>query len=237
MSTRAEALRVRGIGYGRVPSSLLLIFPLWITYELGLLMTPANNGVDFVSSLIFQAVQQDSQRYLYVHLALGGAFLALLTALWRRGSLALEEVTPLLLESSIYALTLGSFIIFVMDRLMGVQLLAIGAPEVGNALVVSLGAGVHEELVFRLAIMGLGGLALSRLLSSRALALLIAAIVSSLLFALAHHHGANGEVFEIPVFLYRAIAGMVFAAIFYYRSLAHAVYSHFLYDFYVLVIA
>lgn len=226
-----------GIGYGRVPSSLLLIFPLWITYELGLLITPANNGVDFVSQLIFEAAQRDSQHYLYVHLALGLVYLTILTVLWRRGALALEQVTPMILESSIYALTLGSLIIFVMDRLMGVQLLAMGAPEVGNALVISLGAGVHEELVFRLLLMGIGGLALARILPTRALAVLLAALASSVLFALAHHHGANGEVFELSAFLYRTIAGLVFAAIFYYRSLAHAVYSHFLYDFYVLVIA
>jgi hypothetical protein len=237
VSGKSATMDAGGIGYGKVPSSLLLIFPLWITYELGLLITPANNGVDFVSQLIFEAAQRNSEHYLFVHLALGFAYLALLTVLWRRGALALEQVTPMILESSIYALTLGSLIIFVMDRLMGVQLLAMGAPEVGNALVISLGAGVHEELVFRLLLMGLGGLALARILPSRALAVLLAALASSVLFALAHHHGANGEVFELSAFLYRTIAGMVFAAIFYYRSLAHAVYSHFLYDFYVLVIA
>lgn len=237
MSSSAAPRAEGGLGYGQVPSSLLLIFPLWIGYELGLLLTPASNGVDFVSQLIFQVVRQDAQHYLYAHLALGAVFLALLALLWRRGALALEEVTPMLLESLIYALTLGSFIIFLMDRLMGLELLAVGAPRIGNALVVSLGAGVHEELVFRLGAMGLGGLALGRALPSRRLAILCAALLSSLLFALAHHQGAAGDVYELSVFTYRVIAGMVFAAIFYYRSLAHAVYSHFLYDFYVLVIA
>ncbi len=237
MSKREGHHSVLSLGYGHVASSLLLIFPLWITYELGLLLTPANNGVDFLSRVIFDLVERDAQHYLYLHLALGGIYLGILTALWRRGALALEQVTPMLLESSIYALTLGSLIIFVMDRLIGVELLAMGAPEVGNALVISLGAGVHEELIFRLLLMGVGAALLSRVLPSRRLAILLAALLSALLFALAHHHGAGGEVFALPVFVYRAIAGLVFAAIFYYRSLAHAVYSHFLYDFYVLVIA
>lgn len=235
--SRARTESDRGLGYGRVPGSLLLIFPLWITYELGLLLTPANNGVDFVSQLIFEAVGRDSQSYLYVHLALGGVFLLGLALLWRRGRLAMEELTPMVLESSIYALTLGSFIIFVMDRLVGLQLLAVGGPEVGNALIISLGAGVHEELIFRLGVMGVGGLVLARFLPSRRLAIFCAAGVSAFLFALAHHQGVSGEVFELSVFTYRVIAGLAFAAIFYYRSLAHAVYSHFLYDFYVLVIA
>jgi hypothetical protein len=235
--SRREAERVRGLGYGKVPGSLLLIFPLWITYELGLLLTPANNGVDFVSRLIFEAAGSDPQTYLYLHLALGGVFLALLALLWRGGKLAMDELTPMVLESSIYALTLGSFIIFVMDRLIGLQLLAVGGGDVQNALVVSLGAGVHEELIFRLGVMGFGGILLARVLPSRRLSVFCAACVAAFLFALAHHQGVSGEAFEISVFTYRVIAGLAFAAIFYYRSLAHAVYSHFLYDFYVLVIA
>jgi membrane protease YdiL (CAAX protease family) len=237
MSSKAGQIAGQGLGYGHVASSLLLIFPLWIAYELGLLITPANNGVDFLSRVIFDLAQRDAQQYLYVHLALGGLYLALLTWLWRRSALALEQVTPMLLESAIYALTLGSLIIFVMDRLMGLPLLAMGAPEIGKSLVISLGAGVHEELIFRLLLMGLCGVLLTRILGSRRLAIALAALGSALLFALAHHFGAGGETFTLTVFVYRAIAGLVFAAIFYYRSLAHAVYSHFLYDFYVLVIA
>ena len=37
-------------------------------------------------------------------------------------------------------------------------------------------------------------------------------------------------------FVFRTIAGAAFALICWYRSLAHAVYAHVLYDVYVLVI-
>ncbi len=230
-----------GLGYGEVASSLLLIFPLFLAYEIGLLFTPANNGVDFVSRAIFKAVDYDSQRYLWVHLALGGVFLAVLAGLWWRRQLALDRVMTMILESSIYALTLGSFIIFVMDGLVGLDILAVGFPrlsawnpEVSSALVISLGAGVHEELVFRLGMMGIGGLLLFRLGLSSKLAVLCSALASSFLFALAHHVGANADAMEVSLLVYRSIAGLAFAAIFYYRSLAHAVYCHFLYDFYVM---
>jgi membrane protease YdiL (CAAX protease family) len=65
------------------------------------------------------------------------------------------------------------------------------------------------------------------------LAVLIAGLASSLLFSAAHHMGALGEPWSTNVFIYRSIAGAVFATIFYYRSLAHSVYTHAFYDVYV----
>jgi len=202
---------------------------------MGLLLTPGSNGVDFTSRLIFEAVDRNPHNYLLVHVALAGAFLLLLTYLWQRNILQLDRVVPVVLESSIYALTLGSFILFIMDRVLGLELLAVGGQRnPGNLLVISLGAGVHEELVFRLGMMGLGGALLMRAIGRRNASIAIAAIVSSAAFALAHHVGAAGEPFAFHVFVYRFIAGLAFSAIFYYRSFAHAVYSHFLYDLYVM---
>ena len=112
--------------------------------------------------------------------------------------------------------------------------LVIGAT--GDAIVISLGAGVHEELVFRLGAMA-GGLALLRrtALSPRA-QFAIALCGSALLFSLAHHLGAYGEPFRVHAFVFRALVGVLFGLVFWYRSFAHAVYAHVLYDLYVLVL-
>jgi membrane protease YdiL (CAAX protease family) len=94
----------------------------------------------------------------------------------------------------------------------------------------ALGAGVHEELVFRLG--GVAGLvALSRRLGPR-ISVAFAIAVSSLAFAAAHHIGwrAQAEPWTMHAFAFRAVAGAAFAAIFWFRSLAHAVYAHVLYD-------
>ena len=40
----------------------------------------------------------------------------------------------------------------------------------------------------------------------------------------------HGEPFTAHAFAFRALAGVAFGAIFWYRSLAHAVYAHVLYD-------
>jgi membrane protease YdiL (CAAX protease family) len=147
----------------------------------------------------------------------------------------------MVVESAIYAVTLGTFIVFVMQQLLGFELvvrwgdtLSLGAT--GEAVVVSLGAGVHEELVFRLGLMAGTAALLGRAgLGSRA-AVVLALAGSSILFSAAHHVGAYADPFSWDVFAFRTIAGLVFGLVFYFRSLGHAVYTHFLYDFYVLVV-
>jgi membrane protease YdiL (CAAX protease family) len=151
---------------------------------------------------------------------------ALLYHMWLRrrdrwGTLRLEVVGPVVLEAAIYALTLGAVVTLVLHKLLG---LGIGSADVVSAL----GAGVHEELVFRLCI--LAGLASLLERNQQRFALLIALVVSSLAFAAAHHIGAHGEAFTMHAFAFRALAGAAFGAIFWYRSLAHAVYAHVLYD-------
>jgi hypothetical protein len=121
-----------------------------------------------------------------------------------------------------------------MDRVLG-----LGASELGGrgqAVVMSLGAGVHEEMVFRLGLMGGGIAALTLVRFDRGPAVLVALAASAALFSAAHHAGPLGEPFETSVFVYRLLAGVAFGLIFYFRSLAHAVYAHFLYDVYVMVL-
>jgi membrane protease YdiL (CAAX protease family) len=184
-------------------------------------------------------VGNDRGKYLLVQLVLAAGFLALDMRARDRQTLSREVVLPLLLESAIYALTLGSFIILIMQKLLGFALVIgeeLSFGETGDAVVIALGAGVYEELVFRLGLMA-GGTALLRYTGMyHRYAMPLALAGSSLLFSLAHHIGPHGEAFSLDVFTYRALAGVAFGLIFYYRSLAHAVYSHFLYDLYVLVI-
>jgi membrane protease YdiL (CAAX protease family) len=91
--------------------------------------------------------------------------------------------------------------------------------------------------VFRLGLIA-GLVALMRPLDAvigRRITVGVAVVASSLMFAAAHHLGAHGEPWTVHAFAFRAVAGAAFAAMFWFRSLAHAVYAHVLYD--VLVAA
>ncbi|HEU5059941.1 MAG TPA: CPBP family glutamic-type intramembrane protease [Kofleriaceae bacterium] len=230
----AAAGEVSPFGHGDIPTSLLLIFPLFLAYEVGVMFSPTVNGVDFVTRWVFAAVGYDREYYLLVHLVLAVGFLALLFYLRAKRGFTLRILPPVVIESIIYALTLGTVIVFVMDRVLGLGAGELGEP--GQAVVMSLGAGVHEELVFRLGLMGGAVAALSLARFDRPAALLVALAASAALFSAAHHAGPLGEPFETTVFVYRLLAGVAFGLIFYFRSLAHAVYAHFLYDVYVMVL-
>ncbi|HZZ28640.1 MAG TPA: CPBP family intramembrane glutamic endopeptidase [Pirellulales bacterium] len=91
-----------------------------------------------------------------------------------------------------------------------------------------LGAGIYEELLFRLMMMPLLAWLLRWCGCQQAWA--GSALLSSLIFAAAHHVGALGEPFQWYAFLFRAIAGLFFAILFLYRGFGIAVGTHAAYD-------
>ncbi|MBT8495220.1 MAG: CPBP family intramembrane metalloprotease [Deltaproteobacteria bacterium] len=234
--SKRSAPAISGLDFA---TSLAFVFPLLLAYEVGVVFADTINGVDFLTRALAAATSGDRRLYLLIHAGLAVLYLVSILVLRHRRKLDVEAFLPMLIESAIYALTLGSLIVFVMDNLFGLgrflsASLSIG--ELGRVLVTSLGAGVHEEIVFRLLLFGGGAAALRWLGFAVGVAAWTAAIGSSVLFSLAHHIGPLGDPFELSVFTYRALAGLVFVAIYYFRSFAHAVYTHFLYDVYVLTL-
>jgi hypothetical protein len=219
----------RYTGRGDLGSSLVLIFPLLLAYEIGVLFAGRVNGADLVTRAVYAAAGSRGA-YLALHAVIAVGYLLWIRHTRRWSSLRLDLAGPVILEAALYALTLGALVSLIVDRMFS-HLLGLGltAPSVISAL----GAGVHEELVFRLALIA-GLVALARPLGPR-LAVAVAIAASSLVFAAAHHLGAHGEPWTAHAFAFRAVAGAVFGAIFWFRSLAHAVYAHVLYD--VLVAA
>jgi hypothetical protein len=220
-----------------------LVFPLFLIYQLGILLSRGLNGVDFVTASLVQLCERDLGNYLIVLSGLLVGYAAILMLLRQRDSFDPKAFVPVLAESAFYALTMGSIILFVMHRfvelvpgLVVVDPLAAALSSGLNFLdivVISAGAGLHEELLFRL--LGIGGLSwlLAGAMGEKQ-AWVMALLISSLTFSLAHHLGPSGEPFEFAVFTYRALAGVMFALIYQVRGFAVAVWTHAIYDVYVL---
>jgi hypothetical protein len=97
-------------------------------------------------------------------------------------------------------------------------------------MVTFVGAGIYEEVLFRLLLFAtLNGL-LRLAGSSRFLAALLTTLISALLFAAAHHIGPYGEAFDRSVFLFRALAGLYFGLLYQLRGFGIAVGTHASYD-------
>jgi membrane protease YdiL (CAAX protease family) len=93
-----------------------------------------------------------------------------------------------------------------------------------------LGAGIYEELLFRLLLFPLLLKLFSITEMSTLLALGLAMAASSVIFSTAHHVGPFGEPYDPRVFLFRTLAGMYFAMIFQFRGFGIAVGTHACYD-------
>lgn len=223
---------------GRVDplTSAILIFPLLLVYQLGILASKGQNGVDFVTATLVELSQRDLGNYFIALAGMFIAYAATLVILRRRGHFDPRAFIPVVAESAFYALSMGTLILAIMNKLSGFVpgLSIIGdGPGPIDILVISAGAGIHEELIFR--VVGMGGLSwLLAGITGKRRAWLIALVVSSLVFSLAHHLGPAGESFTFAAFVYRALAGAFFALVYQLRGFAVAVWTHALYDLYVL---
>ncbi len=105
-----------------------------------------------------------------------------------------------------------------------------GSLQVAGKLVSFFGAGIYEEVLFRLALLPLVAAALRWAGCTPRQALVGAIVATSVLFSAAHYIGPQGQALEISSFLFRLIAGAFFAVLFTYRGFGVAAGTHALYD-------
>ncbi len=92
------------------------------------------------------------------------------------------------------------------------------------------GAGLYEEVLFRLLLLPLLIWVCERLGASAVTAAVLGLVASSLLFSAAHYVGPLGERFELYSFTFRTLAGMFFAVLFIVRGFGIAAGTHAVYD-------
>jgi hypothetical protein len=110
----------------------------------------------------------------------------------------------------------------------------LGAPA---QLMLALGAGLYEELLFRVVLVGALGTVARRALGLGAVAAGAVAVAGgALLFSVAHHVGAYGDPFTVQAFTFRLVAGLFFSALFVLRGFGIAAWTHALYDVGVLLL-
>jgi hypothetical protein len=222
--------------------SLLFAAPLLLSYELGALllarMDPAalRNGADvLLRSLLAAGGIQGTAAFTGLLFAIA----VILVILERRRKRVPLRVTPFLgmaAESALYALLFGTVIGTMTSWLLGGGIpLAIGegplaSLSVSEGVVLSLGAGLYEELVFR--VMLVGGLwAVFRSSGlTRRRAGVFAALLAALIFSGFHYIGPYGDQWAMASFTFRFLAGLAFSVLFLLRGFGIAAWTHALYD-------
>lgn len=142
------------------------------------------------------------------------------------------------IESATLALGLWglSRLLAPLMQTMGVRLTACSMSDPAiRQLVPYLGAGIYEEVVFRLFLFSFLYWMLRRWDLAESMSTFLAAFGSAALFSAAHHVGPNGDPYGNYVFVFRLLAGFYFALIFQFRGFGIAVGTHSCYNVIVSV--
>lgn len=226
---------------------LIFILPLLIGYEAGVFWLGGQqsqslrNGVD--SWLRWALDQYGFNQLWVVPLIVVGLFLVWSFYRWNdRPKNMVSLYFSMLLECGLLAALLWAISVNfkpILDR-FGIQLLIDQAANAGNQplsqslqaklLVRYIGAGIYEEVVFRLGLFTAIYILLRLAFIPGLIAGLLAAIAAAILFSAAHHIGEAGEPY-IPIrFMFRVLAGFYFTMLYIFRGLGIAIGAHAGYD-------
>lgn len=236
--------------------SLLFALPLLVLYEVlaaALRDDPRarglRNGADVLLKSLFVAAAGPHGPTIFMGLVVAAS----VWLIWRdrkrnAGPLRARVFAGMLLESILLSLALGLVVGTITAQLLGFAGLTTALATQGGAaapvaelavptrLMLSLGAGLYEELFFRVllvaAIANGGRLALG--LSARG-AGIVAVALGALLFSAFHYVGPYGDPLALGSFTYRAVAGVVFSALYLTRGFGITAWTHALYDVWVMV--
>jgi hypothetical protein len=112
----------------------------------------------------------------------------------------------------------------------------IGRQSTATRIMLSLGAGLYEELLFRVILVTAFAVSFRVLFGWRTwIAGTAAAIAAATIFAAFHYVGPYGDVFRLDSFVFRLIGGLAFSALYLTRGFGITAWTHALYDLSVLL--
>jgi len=231
-------------------TELALTLPVFLVYQLGVVFLRVRNGADIVTARLLELSHGDRLTYLELTAGVGLVTIAVFAILGRGQVLRPSKLIQIALEGAAYAIAMGAATSWLVGRLFaGPHPPPASGPLSG--IVMSLGAGFYEELVFRVVLFGFGaklllwalwrqrvGLVASAppLRTSAIMAMTIWAAASASIFSGMHYVGALGDPFNLRSFVARAVLGLALTGVYAMRGFAAAVWTHTLYDVWVLVL-
>jgi hypothetical protein len=228
--------------------SLLFVVPLLLLYEAGAAWLARDggsglrNGADVMLRTLL-AAGGVTGTVAFTATLLGAALLIVLLERRRKRVPVRGRVfAAMLAESTVYALLLGvvvgsatHWLLHGMGARLAIEAGSVSSLPLLEAIVLSMGAGVYEELVFRVLLVGgLAGVFVASGLA-RGQAGVFAAVLAALLFSAFHYIGPYGDPWELASFVFRFLAGLLFSALFLLRGFGIAAWTHALYDIFLFV--
>lgn len=236
--------------------SLLFALPLLALYEAlaAALSSGAGggirNGADVILTSLFAAAFGQWGYAAFGALLIGGSIALVARDLRSGGGLRPRVFLGMAAESTVLALAFGLVVstatayllqpLGALSHVMPASLaLAQGVESMGWAtrLMVSLGAGLYEELLFRVLLVAGLGLLARRVFGWKPLAAgIFATVLGAFLFSAFHYVGPYGDPLRVDSFAFRFVAGLFFSAMYLARGFGITAWTHALYDVFLLVL-
>lgn len=211
-------------------TSLLFVLPMLIIYEVGAHALPGSGGT-YPELVAFQLMRQ-----FFLFFGANGRYLPALAVVgilltWHIARNDAWKVAPgTLVSMFVESVLLGVPLIFIC--VLMADWLPLSAPWQSKAIM-SFGAGIYEELIFRLCAMTILSVLLTDLLKlKKGVAMALMVITPAILFSLYHYLG--DEQFAVGSFLFRTVAGVYFGIIFLCRGFGITAGSHAAYDIWIV---
>jgi Type II CAAX prenyl endopeptidase Rce1-like len=231
--------------------SLLFALPLLVLYELFAFtlshdaILGVRNGADVLLKSLFVGLGGRDGLIVFGLVLLGTGAVLVVRDVRRSGAIEPRVFGFMLLESMMCALLFGLVVGTLTGLVLGGLVTAPGAAlamgqgqgpgpaglGLPTKLMISLGAGIYEELLFRVLLVGFLAWFGRRLLGWNAVAAgVMATIVGALVFSAFHYIGPYGDRLDLPSFTFRALAGVAFSALYLLRGFGITAWTHALYD-------
>ena len=227
--------------------SLTFTLPLLLAYEALAFslshdeVTGVRNGADVLLKSIFLALGGRYGLIVFGALLVGGGAWMVWQDYRRSGTLDARVFGLMAVESVVYALAFGMVTstltglllpgLATIGRVTDLSVSSVGNWSLPTQLMISLGAGIYEELLFRVILVsGLAWIARRVLGWRTTTAGLFAVGAGALIFSAFHYIGPYGDRFELGSFAFRAIAGVLFSGLYLMRGFGITAWTHALYD-------
>jgi len=216
---------------------LFLTAPVFVAYHLGVVFLSIRNGMDPITDAMLSVLHRSLAAYLGITVVIGAALFAAMRFTKTGGKLKPIVFLGRVAESAGYAILMMLVARSVVAHTLGPK----GGPGLNpfSAFIMSMGAGFYEELAFRVLLFG-GGLFIVRKLGrspSMTFAFGVAwAFVAAACFSGIHYVGSLSDDFHLSSFVFRLVCGLFLTLVYRLRGFATAVWTHALYDVWVMVV-
>lgn len=239
-----------------------LTLPIFLVYHAAVVFLGVKNATDMVTGALLELAHGDKGTYLLATGAVGVIFAGVFALLGRGQAFHPQKFFQIAIEGVAYAVLMRVAAGYVVGRLFAGPIQPAQEENRFVGFVMSLGAGFYEELAFRVLLFGVGAKVLvwlfahqevqltgttpvfaagpnvapARRFSLRALLVMVGwAVSSALLFSAAHYIGPMADAPQAASFVFRAVLGLCLTLIYVFRGFAAAVWTHAVYDIWVLV--